>query len=108
MATPTELTKYLPLSEASLYILLSLTEPRHGYAIMQHVEKISQGNVTLGPGTLYGAFSTFDSEKLIVMVGEENRRKTYRLTDKGRQLLVLQAERLTILHQNLQAALKQG
>ncbi|MFZ6026834.1 MAG: PadR family transcriptional regulator [Chloroflexota bacterium] len=108
MATNTELTKYLPLSEASLYILLSLTEPRHGYAIMQHVEKISQGQVTIGPGTLYGAFSTFEGEKLIEMVSEENRRKSYILTEKGRQVLALQARRLTILHQNLQAVLNQG
>jgi DNA-binding PadR family transcriptional regulator len=108
MAINSELTKYLPLSEASLYILLSLSEPRHGYAIMQHVEKISQGQVSIGPGTLYGAFSTFESEKLIEMVSEENRRKSYILTEKGRQVLALQAERLTTLHQNLQAALNQA
>ena len=97
--------KYLPLSEATIYILLSLTEPMHGYGIMQHVEEISGGTVTIGPGTLYGAFSTLEKEGLIEMVSEEQRRKCYLLTDKGRGVLALQAERLATLNDNLQSAL---
>ncbi len=62
--------KYLPLSESTYYIMLTLVEPLHGYGVMQKVQEISQGTVTIGPGTLYGAFSTLEKEKLIVMVRE--------------------------------------
>ena len=102
MAKHDNLEKYLPLSEATFYILLALAEPMHGYALMQHVEEVSHGQVTIGPGTLYGAFSTLEKEKLIEMVSEENRRKVYRLTDKGRQVIQLQTQRLAILYENAQ------
>ena len=106
MTQANDLEKYLPFSETSIYILLSLVQPLHGYGVMQHVQKISQGALSIGPGTLYGAFSTFESEKLIEMVGEENRRKIYVLTEKGRQVLTLQAQRLAILHHHLQEKLR--
>ncbi len=82
-----EITKYLPLSEATFYILFSLVEPLHGYGVMQKVEMISEGAVSIGPGTLYGAFTTLEKEKLITMVKEEERRKSYLLTAKGREVL---------------------
>ena len=46
--------KYIPLTEATYYILLSLVKPLHGYGIMQMVEEMTNGEVKLGPGTLYG------------------------------------------------------
>ncbi len=94
------ITKYLPLTEATAYTLLALTEPLHGYGVMQKVEAMSGGTVKIGPGTLYGAFTTLESEKLIVKVGEEERRKIYALTNKGRQALKEHIRRLTILVQN--------
>ena len=47
---------YLPLSESTYYIMLMLTEPLHGYGVMQKVETMTGGKVVIGPGTLYGAF----------------------------------------------------
>jgi DNA-binding PadR family transcriptional regulator len=102
--TDTQTTKYLPLSESTYYILLSLIEPLHGYGVMQKVEVISEGKVTIGPGTLYGAFSTLEKEGLISMVKEEERRKSYALTSKGRAVLKEQIIRLQIMAQNGQAA----
>ena len=87
-------SKYLPLSEASFYMLAALTEPSHGYAIMQKVEAMSGGSVTIGPGTMYGAFSTLEKQKLIVKVAEEERRKIYSLTELGRAVLAEQLRRL--------------
>ena len=55
-----KLIKYLPLSEATYFVMISLVDPLHGYGIMQHIEKISQGSVTGGPGTLYGILSTLE------------------------------------------------
>ncbi len=92
--------KYLPLTEATYYIMLSLMEPLHGYGVMQKVEEISQGTVKVGPGTLYGVFSNLEKEGLIVKVKEEDRRKSYALTQKGRQVLMTQIERLEIMSNN--------
>lgn len=95
-----QIDRYLPLSESTYYILLSLVEPLHGYGVMQKVEIISQGMVSIGPGTLYGAFSTLEGEKLIRKVGEEDRRKIYVLTEKGRQVLEAQIRRLEVMTRN--------
>ncbi|RJP54561.1 MAG: PadR family transcriptional regulator [Anaerolineaceae bacterium] len=101
------ITKYLPLSESTYYIMLSLVEPLHGYGVMQKVEAISEGKVIIGPGTLYGAFSTLEKEGLIQMVKEEERRKSYALTRKGKLVLAEQVERLRIMSKNGQAVLPQ-
>ncbi len=97
--------KYLPLSEATFYVMLALDEPLHGYAVMQKVESISEGNVIIGPGTLYGAFTTLEKQGLIEKISEEDRRKTYALTAKGRSVLAEHVRRLTVMVRNGQSAL---
>jgi len=92
--------KYLPLTESTYYIMLTLVEPLHGYAVMQKVEEISKGTVKVGPGTLYGAFTSLEKEGLIIKVKEENRRKSYVLTPKGKNVLMNQIKRLEIMNQN--------
>lgn len=92
-----EIEKYLPLTESTYYILLALVQPMHGYGVMQKVETLSEGTVKIGPGTLYGAFQTLEKEKLIVKTGEEERRKIFVLTDKGRLILEQQIRRLKIM-----------
>jgi len=89
--------RYLPLTEATYYILLTLREPLHGYAVMQRIQEMSHGMVEIGPGTLYGAFTNLEKEGLIEMVKHENRRKSYLLTPKGKQTLLAQIERLQIM-----------
>ena len=105
MTDRTDLNRYLPLTEATYYILLALDEPLHGYGVMQKVEAVSQGTVRLGPGTLYGAFQSLEKEGLICMVREEERRKCYQLTGKGRQVLAAQVGRLQVMLANGQALL---
>ena len=100
MMAKKDANKYLPLTEATYYIMLSLVEPLHGYGVMQKVKEISQGTVSVGPGTLYGAFSTLENEELIRKVSEEERRKCYALTSKGKQVLLQQIERLEIMTGN--------
>ena len=97
MDVSAEINQYLPLTESSFYILLSLVEPLHGYGVMQKVEILSEGTVKIGPGTLYGAFQALEKEALIVKVGEEDRRKIFALTPKGRAVLKEQASRLAIM-----------
>jgi DNA-binding PadR family transcriptional regulator len=95
-----DLEKYLPLTEATYYILLALANPLHGYGIMQKVDEVSTGMVKLGPGTLYGALSNLQNEGLIEMIGEEDRRKTYMLTEKGKRVLENQVKRLEVMLSN--------
>lgn len=93
--------KYLPLTESTYYILISLIEPLHGYGIMQNVEEISKGKVKIGPGTLYGAINKLLKEDLIVRAKsknlEDDRRKTYVLTDMGKEVVILEYRRLSDL-----------
>jgi DNA-binding PadR family transcriptional regulator len=100
--TPAKLDpeKFLPLTEATYYILLALAEPLHGYGVMQKVALVSEASVNLGPGTLYGAFSQLEGQKLIEKVREEDRRKVYQLTALGRQVLAAQLERLELMVRN--------
>ena len=92
-----DVVKYLPLTESTYYIMLALIEPLHGYGVMQKVEQISQGAVRLGPGTLYGALTTLEKQGLIVMVSEQERRKSYTLTSLGRRVLLAQIDRLQVM-----------
>lgn len=97
MKSGENIDKYLPLTEATYYIMLSLIEPLHGYGVMQKVKETSQGIVKVGPGTLYGASSTLEKEGMIVKVKEEERRKCYLLTPKGKRVLLGQIERLEMM-----------
>jgi DNA-binding PadR family transcriptional regulator len=83
------------LTPQIFYILLSLaTKSRHGYDIMKQVESDSQGNVKLGPGTLYGAIKRMLEEELIAAVEtNEARRKYYKLTEKGRTIFSSELQR---------------
>lgn len=88
------------MTETTFYILLSLVEPLHGYALMKKVEEMSEGTVVIGAGTLYGAFSTMDKERLIEVVKVDDRRKYYQLTKKGKTALLEQIHRVSIMAKN--------
>ncbi|MEO7999317.1 MAG: PadR family transcriptional regulator [Gemmatimonadaceae bacterium] len=92
----------LPLTPAVLHILLVLADgERHGYAIAQEVEAISDGQVRMGPGTLYGSILRMTESALIEEVTTQRRdegverRRYYRMTTFGKQVLTLELARLT-------------
>src|SRR5699024_10604753 len=87
--------KLLPLSETMHYILLALREPLHGYAVMQKIERISNGSVVLSPGTLYGAIENLNKHGWIEHVGSSGRRKIYKITIEGMKILSIEHERLS-------------
>ena len=89
-----------PLTEAVYYILLSLTEPLHGYGIMQKAEQLSSGRVRLAAGTLYGALITLLEKGLIAAGPQEGRQKRYQLTPQGREALLWELDRLRELVAN--------
>lgn len=97
MSDKNTIERYLPLTESTFYTLVALVEPLHGYGIMQKVETLSEGTTKIGPGTLYGALQALEKEALIVKVGEEERRKIYAITEKGRQVLKSQVQRLAVM-----------
>jgi DNA-binding PadR family transcriptional regulator len=87
--------KNLPLTETVYYILLSLLEPAHGYMIMQKVEEISDSQVRLAAGTLYGAIENLLKLKYIQPVStEDKRRKVYQITSKGNEILQMDLQRM--------------
>ena len=99
---------YLPLTETSFFILLSIAvTPRHGYAIIQEVEAMSAGRVNMATGTLYTALRRMLEDGWIERIedaalahgGDSRERKLYRLTDLGRSILDLETERLKSLVQ---------
>ena len=99
------------LTEAVYYILLSLTQPLHGYGIMQNVEKLSGGRLKLAAGTLYGAISTMLEKGWIIAVGNDgdSRKKEYVITDAGQAVLRGEYRRLLELVNNGAALLdKEG
>ena len=93
-------SQFLPLSPASLHILLALAaEDLHGYGIMQEVARQSQGQYKLGPGTLYDNLKKLMQQGLIEETtprssADDPRRRYYRLTKLGRTVLSMEVERL--------------
>lgn len=90
------------LTEAVYYILLSLLEPRHGYGIMQFAAEVSQGRVHLAAGTLYGALTALLEKGWIeALPGEkDSRKKEYRITPQGVEVLKGEVARLKELAAN--------
>jgi len=94
--------EFTPLTPAVFNILLSLADgEKHGYGIMLEVEANTNGQVIMGPGTLYGSIKRMLKADLIEESDEradpemdDQRRKYYRLTNLGRRALRMEAERL--------------
>lgn len=99
----------LVLTESTYYILLSLVTPQHGYGIMQQTEQMSAGRVRLAAGTLYGALNALCDKGWIIQLPIEDgsRKKQYKLTDKGLQVLKGELARLRQLVANGESILKE-
>lgn len=89
--------QFQTLTEPMYYILLALTEECCGVDIMEKVRKISGDRVKVGPGTMYAMLSKFEKNQIIRLTGEENRRKSYIITEAGRKMLLEEYERLKIM-----------
>ena len=111
-------SKFLPLREPTFFILLGLARgEKHGYAIMQEVDALSQGRIKLSTGTLYEALARLLDQGLIERVDALCKkpshpgrpRKSYRLTEMGQRVLAAEIDRLrtlvTVAQQRLQGEL---
>ena len=86
-------TKGGALTEVTFYILLSLYTPKHGYAVMQFIEEKTDGRLSLGAGTLYGALNSLQDKKWIEpmeIVREEKKNTTLQHREKKLQKKSLQ------------------
>ncbi len=95
--------KNTPLTEALFYILLSVREPNHGYGIIQEVERLTEGRVALGPGTLYGAVQTMTERGWVRIFSQETdsrKKKQYVITELGRSIFAAEKARLAELLRN--------
>jgi PadR family transcriptional regulator PadR len=95
-----EVKRLMPLTPAVFFVLLALaTEPKHGYAMMQHISELSEGSVGIGPATLYSTLQRLSDLSLVEDVSppdeeSDKRRRYYALTRTGRMLLKVEVERL--------------
>ena len=93
----------LPLTPVVLHMLLALAGERqgkHGYALAREVEDVSEGQIRMGPGTLYGSIQRMIDSGLIEesssrrAANDDDRRRYYRMTTLGRRVLELEIQRL--------------
>lgn len=91
---------YVPMTETGFYILFCLQDEMHGYSITQRVKKMTDGEVVISPGTMYGSLSKMEKDGLIQFVREEEKRKFYRITDLGREVLTTEHRRIERLYKN--------
>jgi DNA-binding PadR family transcriptional regulator len=100
---PSRPAAYSPLTPAMLQVLLALADgDKHGYAILKEVARRSGGEVTLRTGTLYTVLKRFVDDGMVAETDErpdpaldDERRRYYRLTKRGREVAVAEPERLT-------------
>ena len=100
-----------PLPVSQLHILVALADgEKHGYAVMREVERMTGGEVRMGPGTLYGAIKRMLHAGLVEETDErpdpdadDERRRYYRATGLGVRLLTAETERLERLVRTAQA-----
>ncbi|MBR3715440.1 MAG: helix-turn-helix transcriptional regulator [Clostridia bacterium] len=96
------------LTETAYYILLSLQTPLHGYAIMQNIKSITNGRISMGAGTLYGALNALNEKKYIVECEcDDPSRREYVITNDGKEVLKKEISRLEEMLQNAQTYFKE-
>lgn len=96
---------YIPMTETSFYILLSLRDENHGYGIGLKVNELTNGEVILSPGTMYGSLKKMEKDKLIDFIREEDNRKLYKITELGLNILEIESNRIKRLYKNVKEEL---
>lgn len=92
-----------PLTESLYYILLSVVTPNYGYGIMENINKLTNGRINMGAGTLYGAIKILLDKKYIELYSEEKisrKKKEYIITELGKKALEDEVKRLEELVKN--------
>ena len=98
--------QFQTLTEPMFYILLCLQNEVCGIDIMAMVSVISNGRVSIGPGTLYAILQKFEDNEIIKKTREENRKKWYLITDAGKQMLEDELNRLESMLSDAKSTMK--
>lgn len=88
------------MTETGFYILFSLRKEHHGYSIIQHVKELTDGEIIISAGTMYGSLGKMEKDGLIQATKEENRRKSYLITELGEGILINEINRIARLYRN--------
>ena len=100
--------KFQTLTEQMFYILLCLGREQCGADIMAQVAEVTQGRVTVGPGTLYNLLEQFLAAGYIRETKVEGRRRSYLITEAGRKALEDEHRRLRQLAADYEAITGEG
>ena len=100
--------KFQTLTEQMFYILLCLRTERCGIDIMDTAQKLTDGRVSVGSGTLYNLLEQFQSENLIRETKVEGRRRSYILTDKGNDILKEEYDRICRRAEDYRRMMEEG
>ncbi len=85
---------YLPMTETAFYILLSMSEPRHGYGIAKFVSELTGDRIKLGSGTIYGTLTKMQRDGMIDIFDDSDKRIIYEITDRGKHVLTSEIARI--------------
>jgi DNA-binding PadR family transcriptional regulator len=107
---PDDVRRLIPLTPAVFYVMLAVSSgPKHGYAIMQETETLSEGGFRMGPATLYSTIQRLVELDLVTETegdpAEDSRRRYYELTRMGRQLVEAEVRRMNAVVRRANARL---
>jgi DNA-binding PadR family transcriptional regulator len=91
---------YIPMTETGFYILFCLQEEMHGYNITQKVKQMTNNEIIISAGTMYGSLSKMEKDGLIQFTKEEGKRKFYIITNSGQEILDIELRRIERLYKN--------
>lgn len=87
--------QYKGMTESMFYVLMCFYQkPTFGIEIVSTINQWSQGEVQMGPGTLYTILGRFEKDGLIKEISVEGRKRTYQITPLGKDIFELELERL--------------
>lgn len=99
--------KFQTLTEQMYYVLLCLTEECCGMDIMDKIPAVTENRVKVGSGTLYNLLEQFSESGMIKMTKAEGRKRSYIITDKGREILKAEYTRLNTLAEDYRRITKE-
>lgn len=91
---------YIPMTETGFYILFCLQDEMHGYNITQKVKQMTNNEIIISAGTMYGSLSKMEKDGLIQFTKEEGKRKFYIITNSGQEILDIELRRIERLYKN--------
>ncbi|MFP7493015.1 PadR family transcriptional regulator [Terribacillus saccharophilus] len=97
------------LTDSMFNIMAALTKPRHGYAIMSLIEERTKGAIAIGPASMYTIIKKLLKQEWIYLYdGSNPRRKTYLITEKGKEVLEADMELRKLMIQLAEIGLREA